>query len=127
MWANVEIMVEFTLGREPLPLCMQYLFSENIYRITEKVFHDKIKWIITIYVARDQFRHRYIHSRTRHPHILVHYTKFLRNLEISSKRTQTPVILKQIMEHYHIRNRNKRVHGNSIAYQSNQSIKIDCI
>ena len=58
--ADSETPIEFKLGWIPLPRRMQHLFQEKLKTLIDKILHNKIKWIMSVYSAKDQFQNRYI-------------------------------------------------------------------
>ena len=66
---NFEIMAELSMERGALPKRMHHLFRGKHSHLLDKNLNKNIKWLITIYASRDQFRYRFIHKRTRQAHI----------------------------------------------------------
>lgn len=59
----IKIMAEFSLGKDPLPKRICNLFTGKIRTLLEKNCHTKIKWLISIYSAGDQFKSRHTSVR----------------------------------------------------------------
>ena len=63
---NREIEFEFEQGIQELPTNQQYLFKSSKEELIAKPTHNKLKWIYTVWSARELINESYLYKEQEH-------------------------------------------------------------
>ena len=73
--ALIDIQIEFKLECRPLPRRMKHVFQGKVKILIDKILHNKIKWLMSVYSVKDPVNQIHFH-RERDPRMVLHHTKY---------------------------------------------------